>query len=357
MAKAGTGKGNAFASPGPSYPHLEIVRKEAASRVPTMLDEKTRERENSIKQIAAQITEPRHRATRERVMKQIGDGTRQARLGRDPLSAKLPCDGCRAGSAHGTHHFLCQSGQRAKFKTVIERKVYNEVKTELYSYAAEQRKVLGIDEPMDRSPDDGKLFGFLGVPSSLDFIEVPAAGAAQVILPEMRVPPSLSLSRTRVRVYGWPPEVFLYDARESLRLDYAAASGWLATAQTLTPSWLVSLCVGHARCCRHTSCHRTRCRRACCHRARRFAPAPGTGARARSATRQEAAHARHGRSDGCPARRRRHLQRHQRRRRPGRGINHTGTPCGHMDTGTACARTARDARASPPHVVRWVLHV
>ena len=55
MAKAGTGKGNAFASPGPSYPHLEIVRKEAESRVPTMLDEKTRERQNSIKQIAAHI--------------------------------------------------------------------------------------------------------------------------------------------------------------------------------------------------------------------------------------------------------------------------------------------------------------
>ena len=50
------------------------------------------------------------------------------------------------------------AGIRAKFKTIIERKVYNEVKTELYSYAAKQRKVLGIDEPIDRSPDDCNLF-------------------------------------------------------------------------------------------------------------------------------------------------------------------------------------------------------
>ena len=74
MAKAGTGKGNAFAAPGASYPHLEIVRQVAQqqqAQAQSWLDPATLEREATIKKLAAPINV---KATRDRVTKEIGLG-------------------------------------------------------------------------------------------------------------------------------------------------------------------------------------------------------------------------------------------------------------------------------------------
>ena len=148
MAKAGTGKGNAFAPRGASYQHLDLVRRDAQSKEQAALhgDSVDREREARIRSLTNVITKA---STRERVVKQIDTGLRKARHGLDPLAGKLACEGC--SRVHGTHHFLCQSPERKQFKTKEESWAYSSVKPELYAYAEERRSALGITNGASRS--------------------------------------------------------------------------------------------------------------------------------------------------------------------------------------------------------------
>ena len=79
------------------------------------------------------------------------------------------------------------------------------------------RRFLGVPETLEMLRAVASMNAMMGIvgegalPAQVDALiaatgaEVPAAGAAQV-LPQACA--CLSLSRTRVRVYGWPPEVF-----------------------------------------------------------------------------------------------------------------------------------------------------
>ena len=160
--KAGTGKGNAFAAPGASYPYLELSRAhgQAMERQDLHNPAANHEREKKIKRLADIITVV---STRERVMKDIGKGARKARMGRDPLQGSLDCEGCTRN--HGTHHFLCQAEERAKFKTRKEQEVYDLVKPALYKYAEEQRQALGLPNDPVNVPNGGIAIGtFFGTP-------------------------------------------------------------------------------------------------------------------------------------------------------------------------------------------------
>lgn len=107
MAKAGTGKGNAFKAPGPSYPHLQLVRSIAQGRA--VLDEAGRtQRESNILKLVAD--EPLLSIEqRKRITSDVRGGINLARRGVNPVLGHWArdCKGCRTHG--GTHHFLCQN--------------------------------------------------------------------------------------------------------------------------------------------------------------------------------------------------------------------------------------------------------
>ena len=153
MAKAGTGRGNAFAARGASYEYLHISRTsaQAASAAATsgIVTDEMRQTEQRIVAHANLI--PNH-STRERVKKEMMVGIVRARDGEDPLAGRPNCGGCSsARSGHKTFHFLCQSKARTKFKTKEEAICYTNVADALNKYVAERRNALGIVLPPKES--------------------------------------------------------------------------------------------------------------------------------------------------------------------------------------------------------------
>jgi hypothetical protein len=148
MAKAGLGKGNAFApSGGHSAQHVAIVRdvarQQAAANMPPV-DQMMREAK--IKALADVIEDA---SVRKRVKTEMGIGLIRARGGHEPLAKISGCDGCKR-PGHGTHQFLCL--EKMKFKTSVEKKVFEKVRQPLLEYAAERRQELGKEEQPPVAP-------------------------------------------------------------------------------------------------------------------------------------------------------------------------------------------------------------
>ena len=137
MAKAGTGKGNAFASPGLSYPHLALVRQDGQRNAAEQAALRSPE-EDRIVNLADVILDL---SARRRVKSDIKKALGRARRGLDPLFIREPCSGCvRHG---GTHFFLCQPRlEKAHgFGKKEEKKAYLLVAPALQTYAAECKKL------------------------------------------------------------------------------------------------------------------------------------------------------------------------------------------------------------------------
>ena len=153
MAKAGLGKGNAFKAPGPSYPHLELVRLAAREREvehknkeSALADAVDFKREGELRAIAQVIDKV---ATRERVKKEMGYGILRARRGLDPFSGKLDCAGCKR-PGKDAHHFLC--AKKEKFKTNGEKLAFAQFESEVRKYADERRTIFAACEHDNAAP-------------------------------------------------------------------------------------------------------------------------------------------------------------------------------------------------------------
>ena len=158
MAKAGTGKGNAFCAPGPSYASLEIVRKEAQAQqekrnVSLTVAGVDIAREDLLRAHANIIPDG---ATNKRVKTDMNLAISRARVGKEPIVHPIPrqgCDGCRRSSGSGTHHFLCQSENKKQFKTKEEKAAYQAFVPAVKLYAAEMRaKDNNADDELEAPP-------------------------------------------------------------------------------------------------------------------------------------------------------------------------------------------------------------
>ena len=145
MAKAGTGKGNAFTARRPAAGHVVPSagdRAQAQGGGGGLRSLETRRRQERKKEEALRSLVGRchrgHRFGGVSKRKEMTDGILRARRGLEPLADKCnqsTCERCRRGA--GAQAFLCQAG-RAKFNTKVEAAVYAKCVPAMKKYAADE---------------------------------------------------------------------------------------------------------------------------------------------------------------------------------------------------------------------------